>query len=107
MYAGRKKTKVSWNRQGVILQSIEIEELLDDKGAFYNGTEAPTGGVLYSHKFCKFQRKPSLMKSPFIKVAGLSSATLLIRDSSTGFFLWNLQNFKEHLFCRTSANGSL
>ena len=48
MYAGRKKTKVSWNRQGVILQSIEIEELLDDKGAFYNGTEAPTGSVLYS-----------------------------------------------------------
>ena len=48
MYDGRKNTKVSWNRQGVILQSIEIEELLDDKGAFYNRTEAPTAGVLYS-----------------------------------------------------------
>ena len=58
-----------------------------NKGAFYNGIEAPTGGVLYSYKFCKFQREPSLMKSPFIKVAGLSSATLLITDSSTGFFL--------------------
>ena len=37
------------------------------------------------------------------------SATLLKRDSDTGVFLWNLQNFYEHLFYRTppvAASGT-
>ena len=44
-----------------------------------------------------------MLESPFIKVAGLRSTTLLKRDSNTGVFLWSLQNFYKHLFCRTSA----
>ena len=31
-------------------------------------------------------------------------ATLLKRDSNTSIFLWNLQNFQEHLFWRIAAN---
>ena len=34
----------------------------------------------------------------------LGPATLLKRNSNTGAFLWNLQNFWEYLFWRTSAN---
>ena len=32
-------------------------------------------------------------------------ATFLKREYSTGVFLWNLRNFKEHLFWRLSASG--
>ena len=32
-------------------------------------------------------------------------ATLLKTDSNTGVFLWNLQNFQEHLFWRTLENN--
>ena len=35
---------------------------------------------------------------------GLRAVTLLKRDSNTGVFLWNLQNFWEQLFWRTSTN---
>ena len=38
-------------------------------------------------------------------VAGLKACILLKRDSNTGFFLWTLRNFQEHLFWRRSANG--
>ena len=35
IYAGKKKTKFSWNRQGIILQTIEwLEAFLDNKSAF-------------------------------------------------------------------------
>ena len=33
--------------------------------------------------------------------SSIRAAILLKKDSSTGFFLWNLQNFEEHLFRRT------
>ena len=34
-------------------------------------------------------------------------ATFLKSDSKTGLFLWILQNFQEHLFCKLSLQGSL
>ena len=37
----------------------------------------------------------------FFKI-GVRPATLLKRDSNTGAFLWNLSNFLEHFFYRTS-----
>ena len=40
-----------------------------------------------------------------IKLQIFRPAALLRRDSNTGFFLWNLWNFSEHLFWRTAANG--
>ena len=48
-----------------------------------------------------------MLESPFIKVVGLRSATLLKRDPNTGVFLWDLQNFKntyfvEHLWTAAS-----
>ena len=42
-----------------------------------------------------------------IKLQTFRPATLLRRDSNTGFFLWNLQSFYEHLFeehLRTTAS---
>ena len=42
-------------------------------------------------KSCKFHRKAPASES-LIKLQALRSATLLKRDSKTGFFLWNLQN---------------
>ena len=46
-----------------------------------------------------------MLQSLFNKVAGLGSATLLKRDSNTGVFLWNLWNFQEQLFLKTSMNN--
>ena len=40
-----------------------------------------------------------------IKLQAFSPATLLKRNSNTAAFLSVFQNFKEHLFRRTSANG--
>ena len=34
-------------------------------------------------------------------------ATLLKRGSNTSFFRWNLHNFQEHLFWRTSVHGCI
>ena len=48
-----------------------------------------------------------MLESSFIKVAGLSSATLSKRDSKTGVFLLNVRNSQEHIFRRASANGWL
>ena len=43
----KKEDKFSWNRQGIILQSRGmgefLEQFLDDKGAFYNGSESDDG----------------------------------------------------------------
>ena len=41
----------------------------------------------------------------FNKVTVLRTATLLKRDSNTGFFLWILRIIQEQLFCRGSMNG--
>ena len=40
-----------------------------------------------------------------IKLKAWSPATLLKRNFSTGVFLWNLQNFLEHLFLQKSSIG--
>ena len=40
IYAGKKKTKFSWNRQGIIFQRGIVRRFLDIKGAFYNGNES-------------------------------------------------------------------
>ena len=46
-YAGKKKTKFTWNRQGIKLQrGMVIEEFLDSNGAFYNGNESDTEAVV-------------------------------------------------------------
>ena len=48
-----------------------------------------------------------MLESFFNKVADLQVSrpgTLLKRDSSTGVFLWILQNYKEHPFWKISAN---
>ena len=46
-----------------------------------------------------------MCRSPFlIKLQAFRTATLFKSDSNTGFFLWNLRNFLEQLFWRTSAN---
>ena len=52
-------------------------------------------------KFAILTRKQSPLNKVFIR-----PANLLKKDSVTGVFLWILQNFWEHLFCRTSAYGS-
>ena len=39
-----------------------------------------------------------------MKFQARRSTTLLKRESNTVIFLWNLRNFEEHLFWRTSAN---
>ena len=39
-----------------------------------------------------------MLQSLFNKVKGVKPASLLKRDSGTGAFLLNLQNFQEHLF---------
>ena len=39
----------------------------------------------------------------FYKATGLKAATLLKRDFNTIVFLWNLQNFLEYLFLKSSS----
>lgn len=46
----------------------------------------------------KTHRKTPLPESLLNKVSGLQLANLLKRGSSTGNFLWNLQNFKSSYF---------
>ena len=46
-----------------------------------------------SQKFRKFHRKTSALESLFNKVVDLRPATLIKRDTNTGFSLWNLRNF--------------
>ena len=40
-----------------------------------------------------------------IKLQAWRPATLLKRDSNTGVFLWNLQNFSEHFFLQNISGG--
>ena len=41
MHTGKKKTKFSWNIQGIILQQRGwLVEFSDGKGAFYDGNES-------------------------------------------------------------------
>ena len=42
----------------------------------------------------------------FIVLPVLEYFLIKLRDFSTCVFLWIMRNFYEHLFCRTSANGS-
>ena len=44
------------------------------------------------------------LETLFNKVAGLKSCNFIQNRPQHGFSLWILQNFKEHLFWRTSAN---
>ena len=53
-----------------------------------------------SENLAKFMKK-RLCRSLFL----IRSATLLKSDCSTGFFLWILPRFYEHLFWRISGNG--
>ena len=53
---------------------------------------------------CRNTGKHLCLSLFLIKLYAFRSATLLSRDSSTGVFLWMLQNFQEHLFWKTSAN---
>ena len=51
-----------------------------------------------SYKFRKFHRKTLLLDVSW------KPTTLSKRDSNRGFFQWNLRNFQEYLFWRTSVN---
>ena len=53
-------------------------------------------------KFTGKQLRPRLV---FNKVAGLSPATWLKKDSSTDVFLWILWNFQEQLFLQNTSGG--
>ena len=63
-----------------------------------NFSEAATASVLWKKLFLKTSQHSQESCRP---------ATLLKRDSNTGFFLWILRNFQEHLFWRTSVNHCL
>ena len=58
-------------------------------------------GVL--RNFAKFTGNHLLQSLFFNKVAGLHLS--LKRDSSTGFFLWILRNFWEHLILQSTSSG--
>ena len=55
--------------------------------------------------FAVFTRKHLCWSLLLIDLWASRPATLLKRDSSTGAFLWILQNFQEHLFWRKSVNN--
>ena len=55
-----------------------------------------------SQKFSIFQRKHLCWSLFSIKVQTFRLAILLKSNYKTGVFLWNLRNFKEYLFYRTS-----
>ena len=63
-----------------------------------NFSEAATASILWKKLFLKTSQYSQESCRP---------ATLLKRDSNTGFFLWILRNFQEHLFWRTSVNHCL
>ena len=54
--------------------------------------------------FAKFTGKRLCQSLLFNKVADLWPVTFNKRDSGTSVFLWILQNFQDHLFCRTSLD---
>ena len=53
--------------------------------------------------FANFTGKQLCWSLFLIKLHAWRPAALLKRDSKTDVFLWNLQNFQEHWFWRTSA----
>ena len=61
-----------------------------------------------SPKCRKFYRKTRVLETVFNEVARLQTfrpVSLLRRDSNIGVFPWNLWNFQEHLFWRTSEDS--
>ena len=66
--------------------------------ALLNSTEAVTGGVLWQKVFLEI-----LQNSQENTCARVSF--LIKLGPGTGVFLWILQNFKKHLFCRTLRDG--
>ena len=50
-------------------------------------------------KACKFHRKTSVFESYLMNLQVLRTATLLKRDSNTGFLLLILRIIQEYLFC--------
>ena len=50
-------------------------------------------------KVCKFLRKAPVLESSLIKLQALKTATLLKRDSNTGYLSWILWIAQKHLFC--------
>ena len=56
-------------------------------------------------KFQNFTGKHLRWSLFLLKLQAWRSAISLKRGSNTGFFQWHLQNFKEQLFWRISANG--
>ena len=55
-------------------------------------------------KFLQISQENTCVGVSLTKLQAFGSGTLLKRDSNTGVFLWNLQNFYERLFWRTFAN---
>ena len=58
-------------------------------------------------KISQHSQENICVRSLFNKAAGLQACKLYNRDSNIGVFLCILQNFKKHLFWKTSANDSL
>ena len=63
-------------------------------------SEAAAGSALKN--FANFTGKRLYWSLFFKKLRAFRPATLLKRDSYKGVFLWNLRNYEEHLFWRTS-----
>ena len=63
-----------------------------------------------SHHRCSvikavLHRKTPALESLFNKVAGLKACNFFKGDSNTGVFLWNIRDFSEHIFWRTSVTN--
>ena len=57
-------------------------------------------------KASKFHRKTSVFESYLMNLQVLRTATLLKRDSNTGFFAANFENYSRiPILCRGSMNG--
>ena len=54
--------------------------------------------------FRNTHKKTPVLGSLFNKLASLQACNFIKRYSNTGVFLWNLRNFQENLFWRTSVN---
>ena len=62
--------------------------------------------IIVLSKVCKFHGKAHVSESSFEKLQVLRNATLLKRDSNTGFFRWTLWIIQEYIFFKGSMNGS-
>ena len=56
--------------------------------------------IIVLKKFCEFHRKIPVSEPCVLRTCVLRTATLLIRDSNSGFFLWISGIIQEHLFYR-------